>query len=208
MVEKIWFKDFPHFFTKENYIHFFPSKGMSFTEQLNALTRLSIYFSIVIFVIKQNSHIFFVPIFMAGFTYFLYTIDSNNKTSETLYLDSKAQFKDKNTDEICSKPSKNNPFMNVLMNEYNDNPERKQACNISRSDIKATTKKMFNTNLYRDVDDIFQKNASDRNYYTNPVTTIPNDMAAFAKFLYPLPKTCKEGSSTQCYRDTYRPLLN
>ena len=92
MVEKIWFKDFPHFFTKENYMHFFPSKGMSFAEQLNALTRLSIYFSIVIFVIKQNTHIFFVPIFMAGFTYFLYTIDSNNKKILNL-IDTSPDFK-------------------------------------------------------------------------------------------------------------------
>lgn len=206
MIEKIWFKDPAHFITGDNYSKFFPSKGMSFTEQLNSLMRLSIYFSIVIFLLKKDTHIFFVPIFMGGFTYFVYTIDTNNKTTEKLYLDSKDLNKDKHSNEICSLPSTQNPFMNVLMNEYVQNPTRAQACDISNKNIKKTTKKYFNKNLYRDVDDVFQKNASDRNYYTTPSTTIPNDMEAFAKFLFPLPKTCKEGSATECYRDTYRPI--
>lgn len=207
MVEKIWFKDLQHFCTEQNYAQFFPAKGMSFAEQLNSLMRLSIYFSILVFLLKKDTHIFFVPIFMGGFTYFLYTIDSNNKLNEQSFLDSKELYKDKNTDEICSKPSENNPFMNVLMNEYVQNPNKNKACNLSRTDVKKKTKKFFDKNLYRDVDDIFQKNASDRNYYTTPITTIPSDQDAYLKFLYPLPKTCKEGSGSECYKNTYRPVL-
>jgi hypothetical protein len=143
---------------------------------------------------------------MAGFTYFIFKVDTDNKTSEKMYLDSQELFKDKNNEELCSKPTKDNPFMNVLMNEYVQNPTRKPACDISRRDVKKNAKKLFNNNLYRDVDDVFQKNASDRNFYTNPGTTVPNDQDAFLKFLYPLPKTCKEGNEISCYKNSYRPL--
>lgn len=204
--EKIWFKDLENFFTQHNYSVFFPSKSMSFAEQLNSLMRLAIYFSIFVFLLKKDTQIFFVPIFVGGFTWFLYNADTQNKLHEKMYLRERELFKDENTGAVCATPSHNNPFMNVLMNEYSQNPMRAQACDLSRRDVKRTAKKHFDNNLYRDVDDIFQKNASDRSYYTMPSTTIPNDRESYLKFLYPLPKTCKEGDGSQCYKNGYRPI--
>lgn len=204
--EKIWFKDLPHFFTQENYSIFFPSKSMSFAEQLNSLMRLSVYFSIFVFLLKHNTQIFFVPIFMGAFTWFIYTMDTQNKYNEKAYLNSQELFKDENTKKICTVPTKENPFMNVLMNEYTQNPEKVEACDISRSDMKKKATKYFNNNLYRDVDDIFQKNASDRMFYTMPNTVIGGDMSAYLKFLYPMPKTCKEQNGAACYKNLFRAI--
>ena len=40
--------------------------------------------------------------------------------------------------------------------------------------------KKFFKDTYRDIDDIFDRKSSFRNFYTNPVTTIPNDQKSFA----------------------------
>ena len=50
----------------------------------------------------------------------------------------------------------------------------------------------FGYNLYRDVGDLYGKNNSQRQYYTMPATTMPNDQTAFAKWCYNTGPTCKE----------------
>jgi len=91
-----------------------------------------------------------------------------------------------------------------LMSDYTQNPKRAKACDLSQGPVKSKAQGYFNKNLYRDVGDVFQKNASDRNFITMPVTTIPNDDGAFKNFLYDIKQTCKEGNGTVCYSNRYR----
>jgi hypothetical protein len=203
-MEKIWYLDIKHLFTEKNYNHFFPSKDMTFAEQLNALLRLSIYFSLFVFVLRKDSNIFMIPIFVGLFTYFIYSVDTDNKTNETMYLNQQNWDKNPNTEELCVKPTENNPFMNVLMNEYSENPTRKKACDISRSDIKRQSQKFFDKKLYRSVSDIFNKESSDREFITNPITTIPNDAKSFSEWCWGQGRTCKEGNGQKCYSNQFR----
>jgi len=204
--EAIWFKDPMHFITLQNYNKFFPSADMSFSEQLNSLFRLSIYFSILVFVIRHDANIFFVAAFMGLFTFLLYSIDTQNKKSEQLTLEGNNLDKDKFTGEVCMKPSKDNPFMNVLMSDYSTKPDRPKACNMLNSQVKKQAKTAFDYGLYRDVGDIFSKNASDRQWITNPSTTIPNDRSKLTEWLYNIGPTCKEDGNS-CYRLQYNKLL-
>ena len=48
--------------------------------------------------------------------------------------------------------------------------------------------------------DIFNKNITQRQFYTMPVTTIPNEQTKFANWLYATPPTCKEGNGDQCVK--------
>lgn len=203
-MEKIWYLDIKHLFTEKNYNLFFPSKDMTFAEQLNALLRLSIYFSLFVFVLRKDSNIFMIPIFVGLFTYFIYNVDTDNKTNETMYLNQQNWDKSPHTEEICVKPTENNPFMNILMNEYSENPTRKKACDISRSDIKRQSQKFFDKKLYRSVSDIFNKESSDREFITNPITTIPNKQGDFANWLWGQGSTCKQGNGNRCYANQFR----
>jgi hypothetical protein len=99
----------------------------------------------------------------------------------------------------CTKPTLDNPFMNVTMKDYlNIDPEtnvtvdRPKACDISDETIKKSMDDMFNNNLFKDVNDVFGKMNSQRQFYTMPNTQIPNAQDDFAKWLYMNPKTCKE----------------
>ena len=74
----------------------------------------------------------------------------------------------------------------------------------------------FGYNLYRDVGDLYGKSNSQREYYTMPSTTVPNNQTSFAKWCYSVGPTCKE-KSIYCtpemnqvpYIDTTNPnLLN
>ena len=84
------------------------------------------------------------------------------------------------------------------MNEYAENPKRKKACKINNK-VNEYIDQYFNEDLYRSVDDIYNKNASERQYYTMPVTEIPNNQDKFAQWLYGNDeKTCKEGNLLKC----------
>lgn len=102
------------------------------------------------------------------------------------------------TDGKCIEPTIDNPFMNVTMKDYMNLDkngkiiDRPPACDPNDKDIKEMMDESFNNNLYRDVSDVFGKMSSQRNYYTMPWTTIPNNQNEFAKWLYLNPKTCKE----------------
>lgn len=204
MVEKIWYKDIKHLFTEKNYGNFFPSKEMTFAEQMNSLVRFSLYFTVVVYILQKDATIFMIPVFACLFTYFIYTVDNQNKVTEKLYLKDQNWYKDPNNPEICQLPSKNNPFMNVLMSDYALNPTKKKACDVTRSNIKRQSQKFFDKNLYRSVSDIFNKEASDRQWITNPITTIPNDQESFAKWCWGHGNTCKEGNGNKCYSNMYR----
>lgn len=205
-MEKIWYKAPSNFITERTYDKFFPSASMNYAEKLNSLLRLSIYFSIILLLIKKEPAALFVPIFVAILTYFLYNNESRKVKDEESFLENMNLMKDVHTNELCYKPEPNNPFMNVLMSDYSQNPKRAKACNLSNNKVKKMASKYFNNNLYRDVGDIFQKNASDRNYYTTAVTTIPNDQDGFLKFAYDIKQTCKEGNGNVCHTNTYRTI--
>lgn len=206
-MEKIWYENIYSFINNDTYFIIWPLKEMSFAQQLNCLMRFSIYFAIIVFLIKKDVNILFIPIFMGVFTYYVYMVDEKNKTTEKLVMNSFDVMKDPTTGKTCQKPTVNNPFMNVLMSDYAKNPQRKPACSMTTS-VKKKVKDYFDSNLFRDVDDIFHRNASDRQFYTTPVTTIPNDQTAFAKWCYSTGPTCKEGNGGMCYRNMSRGGVN
>ena len=107
------------------------------------------------------------------------------------------------------KPTKENPFMNISLLDYGDNPKRNSE-NVKdiyklnkekREDLNNNIEEKFNFNLYRDVSDVFGKMNSQREFYTTPVTTIPNHQEDFANWCYKTEKTCKENNGEQCLKN-------
>ena len=93
-------------------------------------------------------------------------------------------------DTECRPPSLNNPFMNVLLS---DDRTVDEACKYTK-ETRAQIDSAFNSNLYQDVDDVYGTNNSQRQFYTMPSTTIPNNQDQFAKWLYKTGPTCKENA--------------
>lgn len=89
--------------------------------------------------------------------------------------------------------------MNVLINEYTENPGRNPACDVEDGIVKKRMDDSFPQRLYReiDVDDVFDRKTSFRQFYTMPNTQIPNKQDHFAKWLYDTGESYKEGNGTR-----------
>lgn len=192
--DKFWFKDFPILFDKDRLTEFFPNKYMSHSEKLNAILRFSIYASILLIMYYRNGNLLIIPLFIAGLTLYIHKYSKlpmdDDKIERLIELEGE-----------CKIPTKDNPFMNLLVHELNDGP-KKQNCSIEDEDVKEEIEQHFNHNLYKDVNDIYDKNNSQRQYFTVPQTdefgAKAGDSVAFAKWLWNIPKpTCKEDAG-QC----------
>jgi hypothetical protein len=197
----IWYKDIVDFFDINNVMVFYPTSEMEYHEKLNSIMRMVLYLCIVLYSLKNDFKVFILFIVVGIVTYILYTLDDNKEK----YLDDTFDYGVYEEDEremenmrSCTKPTRENPFMNVMMNEYVENPERRKACKINKK-VNKYIDNYFNEDLYRSVDDIYNKNASERQYYTMPSTEIPNNQDEFAQWLYGInEKTCKEGNGLKC----------
>jgi len=187
----IWFKDPMTLIDSLKVYSLLPTENMPYEEQHNSFIRFVSIFSVCTFLINKNSKMIFLPIFGGILSFIMYQIHQSENT-ETF-----DKF-DENTYK-CTKPEPNNPFMNVLLSDYESSPNKEKACDVTSSKVQHDMDKLFKNELFRSVDDIFDKNYSYRQFYTTPNTTIPNDQEAFAKWLYYTEdETCKEGNQYSC----------
>jgi hypothetical protein len=167
---------------------------MTLVEQLNAAMRFAIYFATITLIIRRDNRILFFIVFVAFLTLIINKYHENTRNKRKDILERLMISEDRERG-LCTKPTKNNPFMNVQFGDYSAFPSRPPACNISKRPIRNLASSYFDEGLYRDIGDVFQRNTSDRQFYTMPVTTIPNNQTDFAKWLYEPSKTCKENSN-------------
>lgn len=96
-------------------------------------------------------------------------------------------------------PSARNPFMNVDPTEQKYNPFRGAAADLTDPSVKKYLDKFFRVQWFSDPTDVFGKTQGQRQFYTMPSTSIPNDEKSYRDWLYKLPfKTCKEGGREVC----------
>lgn len=178
MPEQIWFKDPAVLFTAETWSKFVPLQGMTTAESLNSVVRFSIYFAMFLFLANgSTAYILTVPIVMV-FTVVLYNLFPNGRTIEP-FVEGKKDSK------VYTMPSQNNPFMNVLLTEIPDNPNREDAAPTNRRDVKAEIYKNFQktSDIYMDTSDLFDQTQAMRTFHTMQSARIPNDLDGFKKWI-------------------------
>jgi hypothetical protein len=192
MQDPFWFDDLEILFKKDRLTEFFPTGDQSLEEKLNSIVRFSLYISIILFFYNNDPRYLAIFVGAGLFTYYIY----KNRIVEK--FDDVSVAND-HINEKCTKPTLDNPFMNVTMKDYlNIDPQtqrivdRPPACNTSDPETKKEMDNYFNNNLFKDVNDVFGKMNSQRQFFTMPWTTIPNAQDEFAKWLYKSESTCKE----------------
>ena len=205
-MEDIWYKDIIHFITKDTYLKFFPSSYMTTKEQLNAILRFSIYTSVILVLITNNYRYLYIIVITCLITFSMHKVYLLDKTKNDNKLAKENLVVSKATNKKCTIPTKSNPFMNFTLNEYIENPEKAEACDIDNTQVKKSIRNNFNIGLNRGIDDIFSKNASDRQFYSMPNTQIMNDQKGLAEWLYGTEPTCKE-KTINC-KGPYRYAIN
>ena len=167
-------------FQADTWTKFVPTKDMTTAEALNAVLRFSIYFSLMLFVATSVSgYIMAIPIMMIS-TMLLHNLFPNGKTIESFIASAESKLAPEYT-----MPSKANPFMNVLLTEINDNPDRADAAPTNRRDVKAEVYKSFQatSDIYMDTTDLFDQAQAMRTFHTMQSAKVPNDLDGFKKWL-------------------------
>ncbi len=191
--DSFWFNDPAILFNKNRLYEFFPSESMSMNEKLNAVVRLGVYVAFVMALYRKALSPILIPIFIALVTLYVYR-----------YNDVQTEAEKKEGFDIpeCTLPTQDNPFSNTLLTDIGNYTHRKPACSIEDPAIKEDIEKKFNKGLFKDVNDLYGKNNSQRMFFTMPNTTelgIANgDTVKYANWLYNTGNsTCKEDNG-QC----------
>ena len=108
----------------------------------------------------------------------------------------------------CVKPTENNPFMNPNILTTKKGNEDYEACSIINKNVNKNINKFFYQKIFRNADDIYDKSTLDRQFYTVPSTTIPNDREKLGEWLYDRGPSCKEGNGMKCYNNLYNNIKN
>jgi hypothetical protein len=228
-----WSED-PNILFKQPYMfEIFPTETMTYSQKLNATSRMVLYLTIILFLFTRNFRILIMSLITMGIIWFLFF----NQEREKMKLETKKINLDKNVEnfdglaknvfdknqmnipsEVFSKPSSSNPFSNVLVTDYDYNVNKKPAepafdSNVNNEILEQAKQLVRELNpdqpdisdkLFKDLGDEYLFEKSLQPFYSNPGTTIPNDQQGFADFCYGSMVSCKEGNLFACARNLSR----
>jgi hypothetical protein len=201
MPDQLWTSKISIIMQQDKLTEFFPDASQTTEEKLNSIVRFSLYTSIIL--AAYFSDIRYLGIFIGTLAITAMLDNTQSISVDTIDPIVVVEGMDPslNITTECTKPTLANPFMNFTMADYLNLDkdgrikDRSAACDINNPEIKKEADSFFNQNLYRDVSDVFGKVNSQREFYTMPSTTFPNDRETFQNWLYLSPKTCKEDSN-------------
>ena len=216
-------------------MEFFPSENMTYEQKLNAVSRLVILLTIIGFILTKSVRMLIISTITLFSIYMLYYYHSNEKLKndekkkhlektgfyepfESPALDLLKKNNVPISGNVFMTPTPENPFSNVLMNDYDYNPHKKPAPPVMKSDVNAQilseakqTVRNLNPDqpdiadkLFKDLGEQFVFEQSLRPFYSTASTTIPNDQSGFADFCYGSMVSCKEGNQFACARNLSR----
>ena len=202
----LWTENISILYEKKYLFEIIPMKHFDLNRKLNSIFRLSIYYSIIVYLINQNYKSLMIPIGVGIFTIIISKNLKKNNIDETTIKLQNDGFRDsflmEDMGQGCRIPDNDNPFMNPTL--YADSSNSKKPClSYNNKGIQKDIEEKFNKDLYKDVNDIFGKNNSQRQFYTVPGKTNPNDLESYKNWLYSTPPTCKEGNGLQCAANGY-----
>jgi hypothetical protein len=209
---------------------FFPIDGMTHEQKLNAITRTVLVFTVISFMVTNNIRSILFAIVTLGAIYMLHRYHTKEleefemkKTMEGFKSAPVTDdlFKKHNMpvpDGIFTEPDSSNPFGNVLVTDYDYNPDKKPAPpafnkNVEKDILSQAKQFVADANpdhpdiadkLFKDAGSELMFEQSLRPFNSNPSTTIPNDQAGFAEFCYGSMVSCKEGNKFACARNLSR----
>lgn len=208
---------------KNHLTEFYPHRGLDYHAQYNALSRFVIYLGVLMYLYSGDLSSFiitFLGLLLVAWLWRLNLKDSQllggqsncngnggqepaNKGSRsrggvansncTIFDSNTNTNSNSNSNSQCQGPTRENPFMNILVTDYVNHPHRKPACSLLNREIQSEVRDLYNDRLYLEVDDIWEKRNGQREFITQPNTTIPNDQEGFARWLFDNPNhSCRE----------------
>ena len=204
---EFWLEN-PNILLNKNYItEIWPQDKFDLARKLNAITRIIVLMGILGYYLTKSP---FIPVSaIVSLIVLVIIFKSKNKIIKEGLTNEMDNDNSSNLKEILQKeftmPTQKNPVMNVLMNEYNDNPQRKPAAPVYNEDVhqemNEKAKSKTDKRLFKNLGDNISFENSMRNFYAMPNTEIPNNQKDFALFCYGNMPSRKDGDDLQCSKN-------
>jgi len=209
MNDNFWLNNPNILLNREHITDIWPTKKLEYPEKLNAFTRLVILLSLTGYFLTKSIKIPITALITIGLIVMLYKSNAGKRVKKNQPIKEEfSNIKDlfDKDDTNFKKPTKNNPLMNIMLPEINNNPKRKSAAPAYDETIEGEINRKaanigLEKDLFRDLGDSIAFDHSMRQFHTMPNTQIPNDQEAFVKFCYgdmPSCKDVKEGGEVYC----------
>lgn len=180
-----------------------PNNYMTIEDKINAVMRFVIFTGIMATLIFNDSRYILLVLVIMLISIVIFNYHQERIAESEKYL---------NTNDIdivdnrkCYKPSLHNPFMNPNITHIREDSDIKN-CPIENSGIRDSMKTNFYSNVFRETDDIYDKSLLERQFYTMPSTSIPNEREKLGDWLYNRGASCKENNGVQCYNNLYNEI--
>ena len=219
-------------FASKYVMEFFPTENMTYEQKLNSVTRTIIIMTLISTILYGGVRHLIIGAITIGSIFILHYYHQKEKVkvdSKKVIAEVKEGFENPAMDfltqdgkvmpeDIFDEPEPSNPFSNVMMTDYDYNPNKKPAPpafnqNVNDKIFESAKQMVEESNpdqpdiadkLFTDLGDQYVFEQSLRPFSSNPSTTIPNDQQAFSEFCYGSMISCKEGNNFACARNLPR----
>lgn len=219
-----WGNDYTQLFNRSTALEFFPTNDMTYNEKLNAVSRFFLYACLIAFMLKGNTiYLAILVIMLSG----IYILSKRNifgtafgKGAIGILDPHKAHLQKKEGERItknienlnlnftasdsCKGPTKDNPFMNMLPTDYGLGTDKETVSednflpSCSHEEVREDVNDAFERGLYRDINDVYGRENSQRQFYTVANNNVPNAQREYASWLYGRDEVCKAGDTHVC----------
>jgi hypothetical protein len=183
-------------FKTSDIMKFWPTATQSADERVSATTRFVLYAMCIVYIINRDPRIFALGGIALAILYYMWTSNmiKDGKMRSAIGDARRSSIFRSNV----TLPTVDNSMGNVLLSDYVDNPDRPAAAwyPSMRTEVQQTWSQIHPFERQRD---------AERNFYTMPASTIPNDQTGFAQAAYgkPFAPKCHDQGGAACNPDRF-----
>ena len=188
----LWYHNTSILYKNKRWLEFWPTNTQTYEEKINAISRFVIISGIVISINNQNTVGIVGALLLLLLMYVVIDKSNLSRKMDIIHYGNPYRGREYVKMKGCKKPTQYNPFRNHIFGDtVSKEEENASACDYD--DVKEDIKHKFNNDIYKSVWDVFDKENSQRQFYSMPNTKIVNEQTEYAEWLYGKKnkKTCK-----------------
>jgi len=183
-------------FKSSDLLTFWPTATQTADQRVAATTRFILYAMVIVYIINRDARVFALGGIALAIVYYMWTTNMIKDGSL------RPTIGDARYSTIfrpnATLPTTENSMGNVLLSDYVDNPDRPAAAWYPsvRDKVQTAWSQIHPFERLRD---------AERNFYSMPATTIPNDQTGFAQAAYgrPFAAKCHDQGGAACDPDRF-----
>jgi Family of unknown function (DUF5762) len=183
-------------FKTSELLKFWPSATQSADERVSSTTRFILYAMCIVYIINRDVRVFALGGLALAILYYMW-VSNMIKDGKLRTTIGDARMSTLLRPDVTL-PTVENSMGNVLLSDYVDNPDRPAAAWYPsvRTQVQQVWSQIHPFERQRD---------AERNFYTMPASTIPNDQTGFAQAAYgkPFAAKCHDQGGASCDPDRF-----